>query len=357
MHYSKTLTLGNLTVKNRICIPPMVRYKTTDETGVVNDAYVQHYRNFAKGGSGLIIQEATCVSSDGKLVDSQLGIWDDSFIEGLSKITQAVHEEDGTIFIQLHHAGVAGIVEHPLCPDTYTFNGRYGLRVGKKMTLEDIRKIQDDFVHAARRAVEAGYDGIELHCCHGYLFCQFLNSRVNRRDDIYGTDPTRIVIEVIDRIRKEVSKDIVIGVRLGAFEPTLNDGIRHAKELAAAGAQFINLSYGFEGEMDKTVDPDSAFDPAIRELPDVIQAAAVIKKEVDVPVFAVYGIRLPEDAEKVLTLTGVDMVCVGRSMLVDPFWTKKALEGEIPGKCLDCKVCQWRIDNTKCAGRLLLARP
>lgn len=345
-----SLRIRNLTIKNRICVPPMVTFSlNSSEEGMSSDKNVNHYRSIARGGVGLIIQEATCVSPNGKLSQTQLGIWDDAHIEGLSKIVDAVHGEDCHIFVQIHHAGVVGIDENPLCPSAYTLKRKDSEVMGREMSLGDIHTIQNDFILAGKRAFDAGYDGVELHGCHSYLISQFLNKRVNTRQDIYGTDPLRFVTEIVDGIRSETSEDFVIGIRLGGFEPTLEDGIRHAKHLDEHGIDFIDVSYGFYQELDP-------FKPYDFPLKDVIYAAAVIKKAVSVPVFAVNQIRLPEDAKEVLAVTDVDMVDIGRSILVDYDWANKALSGITPGKCVDCKSCTWRYDHTKCPGRILLQR-
>ncbi|HEY8805228.1 MAG TPA: NADH:flavin oxidoreductase, partial [Clostridium sp.] len=125
----------------------------------------------------------------GNYQKKQLGIWEDDQIEGLKSIVNAVHEEDCPIFLQIHHAGVVGISEDPICPSAYEYKSYAGSVVGHEMTLEDIKSIQNDFIDAARRAYKAGYDGVELHGCHAYLISQFLNKKVNKRTDEYGKNP------------------------------------------------------------------------------------------------------------------------------------------------------------------------
>ena len=140
---------------------------------------------------------------------------------------------------------------------------------------------------------------------------------------------------------------MVDGRRISVVED--DPEVAHAKALADYGIGFLDISYGFSGEMDLTA-------PGDPDLMDIVRAAGAIRKAVDVPVFAVGGIRLPEDAQRVLRETNVDMVDVGRSALVDPEWPNRARRGEKPGKCLDCKVCQWRLDREKCPGRKMLEK-
>jgi 2,4-dienoyl-CoA reductase-like NADH-dependent reductase (Old Yellow Enzyme family) len=271
----------------------------------------------------------------------QLGLWEDGQIPGLRAIVEAVHQAGCPIFVQLHHGGIMSTGPEFLCPSAY----QMGHRQGREMTVAEIQEVQAAFVQSALRAYRAGYDGVELHGCHSYLLCQFLNRRVNRRQDQYGQRPVDFIGEIAAEIRAKTAPDFVIGIRLGAFEPTLQDGIDHAKALETLGLQFLDISYGFSNEMDTAAPGDPA-------LPDTIRAADAIAQAVNIPVCAVGRLRLPEDAERALQETHAALFAVGRSQLVDPAWTKKALSGEIPKKCLDCKTCQWRIDSAKCPGRL-----
>ena len=341
--------LKNLEIQNRICVPPMVCFGWSDESGMVVDKNVEHYRAMAKGGPGLIIQEATCVSENGRLSRAQLGIWSDAHVLGLKRIVEAVHGEGVSLLLQIHHAGVVSETEDPVCPSDYSlvFKGRE--RHGRELSVEEIQKIEGDFIEAARRAYEAGYDGVELHGCHNYLLCQFFNRRVNRRTDLYNAEDMQIVKNIIDGIRKVTPPEFVVGIRLGAFEPEISDGVAHAKKLEAMGIDFINVSYGFDKE-------------AVREKPqgypfaEAIYGAERIRAAVQVPVFAVYGIQDGETAEAVLKQTGADMVNIGRGVLVNYNWASDVKAGRNPGKCLYCKTCMWRSDPDRCAGKLLFNR-
>lgn len=346
---SDPLKIKNLTIKNRICVPPMVCYHWADESGQVTEKNIRHYQSIARGGAGLIIQEAACVSPDGRLSMDQLGIWRDEQIPGLKKITQAVHDEGVPIFIQLHHAGVLGAGEDLVCPSEYDCVFRDRPRHGRAMTAEEIHQVIGQFADAAKRAVLAGYDGIEIHGCHGYLLCQFLNRRVNQRTDEFNPDSMKIIEMILDGIRSQVPDDFIIGIRLGVFEPTLEDALAHARWLDRHGIDFIDASYGFNFEMDPVKPEDYP-------LLDVHYGAGEIKKAVHVPVFAVNSIDSPQKAQEVLDVTGVDMVDIGRGTLVNYSWANDALAGRDTGKCLHCPQCMWRIDWKKCPGRRLLER-
>ena len=347
------LSLKHLTLTNRICVPPMVCFNWSDESGIVSDKHVAHYKAIAQGEPGLIIQEATCIDPVGRLAASQLGIWSDDHIPGLKRIVDAVHAEGVPILVQIHHAGIMGLTNPAPCPSAYEFQRRDFTQQGAEMTLEQIDELRRNFAAAARRAQKAGYDGVELHGCHSYLLCQFLNNRVNKRTDKYA-DGMVLVEEILQDVREATGPDFIVGIRLGIFEPTLADGIDHAKRLAELGIDFLDLSYGFGPESD----PEK---PEDFPLADIIFGAgrvkaALVEAGADVPVFAVYGIQSAEQAQLALDLTDADMIDVGRGVLVNYDWAKDAKEGRDTGKCLYCPTCMWRVDAAQCAGRKLLLK-
>ncbi len=334
--------IKSVKIRNRICVPPMVVGLTED--GYVTPENVNRYEMLAKGGAGLIIQEATCINIDGRLSKNQLGIWKDDQIEGLKSIVNAVHAEDCKIFIQIHHAGVTGIAENPICPSPYEYNNFGKTVVGREMTDTDIKAVQKDFIQAARRAYEAGYDGIELHGCHAYLISQFLNKKVNKRTDKYGNNPERFVTEILSEIRKVTPETFIVGIRLGGFEPTLEAGIHYAKVLEQSGVDFFDISYGFFSEQEIVVSEGYKYSNAV-------YAAEKIKEVVSAPVFAVNQISSAATAEEILNETKVDIVDIGRGILINPNWANDAKEGKDTGKCLNCSKCMWFGQSQVCAGR------
>ncbi len=340
-----SLKIRNTKLNNRIAVPPLVVFNWSDDTGYVTQKNIAHYEAIAKGGAGLIIQEATCINKDGRLADTQLGIWEDGQIAGLKEIVDGVHRHGTPILVQIHHAGIVGISKDAVCPSDFTCMVREAPKKGRGLTIEELHAIQQDFISAARRAYQAGYDGVELHGCHSYLISQFLNTKVNRRDDAYGQKPQLFALEIMEAIRKSTSPDFIIGMRLGGFEPTLEDAITNARVFAQHGIDYLNISYGFAQQSTPTVPQDYPFK-------DIIYAAQKIKEAVDVPVFAVNGINTAKLAEDILEQTNVDMVNIGRGTLVNYNWANDAKAGRDVGTCLYCKTCMWRIDPAKCPGRL-----
>jgi 2,4-dienoyl-CoA reductase-like NADH-dependent reductase (Old Yellow Enzyme family) len=339
------VVIKNIKVKNRIAVPPMVVYTWSDDTGYVTQNNIDHYEAIAKGGAGLIIQEGTCVNKKGRLTDTQLGIWEDAQVVGLKRITDAVHRQGTPIFVEIHHAGVVGIAEEVVCPSDYECMVKGQLKKGRELTIDELHAIQQDFILAAKRAYKAGYDGVEIHACHSYLISQFLNRRVNRRDDLYGQHPEFFALEIIREIRQQTPSNFIIGIRLGGFEPTLEDGIAYARIFEESGVDFLDISYGFVQEATPIVPKDYPFK-------DIIYAAQKIKEAVSIPVFAVNGINSSELADKILEQTDVDMVDIGRGTLVNYNWVNDAKAGRDVGTCLYCKTCMWRVDPMKCPGKL-----
>ncbi len=343
------MQLRGLELKNRICVPPMYNAGWTDDSGLVSDDHVAHYAALAAGGPALIIQEATCIDPDGRLAPDQLGAWSDEQIPGLRRIAEAVHAHGVPILMQIHHAGIMSCTDVKLCPSDYAFERRGRLLEGKEMTPLAVDTVREKFIAAAVRAVEAGYDGVELHGCHNYLLCQFMNRKVNRRWDSYGSDDMKLVLEIVRGIRAAVPDDFIVGIRLGAFEPTLSEAITHAQRLDEAGIDFINVSYGFDHEQETRKPEDFPFK-------DVIYAAGEIKKAVRAPVFAVNGIKSADKAEAILQETGVDMVNIGRGFLVNYNWANDAAAGLDTGKCIECPKCYWRRQRDTCPGRDMLEK-
>ena len=339
------ITIRGKQIKNRIVMPPMVCFGYAGEDGKVTEKNLQHYEARARGGAGLIIIEATCVSRDGRLADMQLGLWDDSQIEGFSRIARVCHQYGARVLVQIHHAGLAAprsVTSSPLAPSDYTAKGRFGTTINARaLTVEEIHTIQADFAAAAVRAQKAGLDGVELHGAHGYLISQFLSPLVNRREDVCGgslLNKTRFVTETIYEIREAAGKDFIIDFRMGCNEPDLAAGIEIAQALEKAGVDLLHVSTG----MTTLNHPDS--EPQIPVPPDfkynwIVYGGTEIKKNVRIPVITVNGIRTPEQAGYLVENGLADLVAVGKGLLIDPDWAEKARQKQEVNACIDCKAC------------------
>ncbi|MBR6738684.1 MAG: NADH:flavin oxidoreductase [Oscillospiraceae bacterium] len=341
------LSLKGHSMKNRLILPPMVKYSRKNSNGFVEEEDLLHYEAPARSGMGAVIVEAACVDPEGRLHPHQLGIWDDAFLPGLARLSTAIHKHGALALIQIHHAGLLSHTAQPLSSSPCSRDHRGKHFIAREMTQSEISATIQNFSQAARRAEAAGFDGVEIHGCHHYLISQFLSSRVNHRNDIYGQKREQLALEILTAVKNAVTENFIVGVRLGAFEPTLEDGLYYAKTLETAGADYLNISYGafFDHSPEK---------PAGYPYVEAIYGAQEIKRCVDVPVFAVNSITSAQMAEDVLRTTGVDGVCIGRGVLVNPDWAADAMAGRDTGRCFHCSLCHWRGDLPFCPGRVEL---
>ena len=290
-------------LRSRICVPPLVIYTWGDDTGCVTDRHISHYRALANGGAGLVIQEATAVCREGRLTLDQLGIWEDGQVSGLRRIADTLHAADMPAIVQLSHAGLMGAVpEYRVSPSGFQYEADGELRTGRALDAEEISTIEQCFIDGARRASEAGFDGVELHASHGYLLSEFMNTAVNRRSDAYGADGLLILKNIIEGIRGVTPPGFLLGVRMGAFEPDLAAGIRNAKQLEAWGVDFLDVFYGCDWVAQLETPAGYPFNASI-------YGAKCIKQAVQLPVFAVNQIRTGEHGGGRQGLAG--QLCVG----------------------------------------------
>ena len=331
------IQVRSLSVKNRVVLPPLV-ICGLHRDGLVNDAVLDHYEAFAKGGCGTVIVEATCVLPEGRLAGPQLGLWEDGHIDGMKRIADRVLPHGPLLLVQIHYASKQGEPDNvvQVGPSEYTnHDGPH-----RALSTSEVEHIRDGFVAAAVRAEKAGFHGVELHGAHGYLLCAFMNSRYNCRDDRYG-DTTQLMREIIEGIRQSTGKDFILTARIGVDNPDIATGIANCKALEP-GLDLLNNSSGM-GREDRL--------PIAEGFPfsELAWLGCEIKKHVSKPVIAVGGLEDPAMAQKLISESWADFAAVGRGMLVDPEWTNKALAGEPVKPCLKCKAgCQWFNRHEKC---------
>lgn len=334
--------IKNLEIKNRIVLPPMVCFGYSDENSYVSEKNIRHYEKIAKAGTGLIIVEATAVSKNGRLSSNQLGIWDDKYIGGLSKIVEACHGYGAKVFLQIHHAGLR--TPKDVNEDTATSSAYSDKRISARaLTREEIKIIEEDFVNAGLRAEKAGFDGIEIHGAHSYLMTQFFSKKVNKRKDDYGgsfNNRLTMTRNVFNGLKEKVSDEFIIGIRMGSNENNLENSIEMAKEFEKMGMDYLHVSTGFDNT---PIDVEIA-----KEFPCnwIVYGGVKIRENVNIPVIAVNQIKKPEDGKYLIENKLVDFVAIGRGQLADHNFTKHIKEGSII-KCLECKPCRWftRADN------------
>lgn len=262
MAYEKLLepiTINGMTLRNRMCVSPLATNFGTRQ-GFVTDQTINYYAERAKGGFGLIEIEVTAVRPQGRSVTRELGVWSDEYIEGLSKLAAAIHEHGAKTILQLHHCGrassletindgIAGkdlLLEAPSPIADCLMNDP----AVHEFTTEEVYGVIDDFVKAAVRAQKAGFDGVQIHCTHGYLLAQFLSRHANKRVDEFGgsiRNRAKIVTSIIDGVRKACGPDFVIDLRITADEFTEEGVDPHesaifVKLFKEAGIDMVNVT-------------------------------------------------------------------------------------------------------------------
>lgn len=342
--------IGPLRLKNRIIMGPMgTNYGTTDGFSTERDKL--YYAERAKGGVAMIVTEAMNISAGARNHNNSLCIYHDQFIPGVSAVVRAIQDNGALTVAQINHRGqllkrsVLGM--EPVGPTA----GRHpntGEPV-RALRVDEIRNIQRDFLDATRRLWRAGYDAVEIHAANGYLFQQFFSQRFNRRDDQYGgslDNRMRLLLETVGLIRDELP-DFPLLVRISATEYvdggyTEEEAIALVQALEKAGVSAIDLSGGTNESpllsrycIQPPSFPRRCLEPYARPL----------RQAVKVPVIIAGRIITPEDAEAVLQAESADFISLGRALIADPHWCRKAF-GEIAAPirpCISCNVCFERL--------------
>ncbi|REE91346.1 2,4-dienoyl-CoA reductase-like NADH-dependent reductase (Old Yellow Enzyme family) [Paenibacillus taihuensis] len=311
-----------LNLKNRIVMAPMCQYSVDAKDGTPNEWHYVHYVSRAIGGTGLIIMEMTDVEPNGRITDRCLGLWSDEQIPAYRRIIDEVHRHGAKIGIQIAHAGrKAEDAAEPVAPSAIAFNESY--RKPRALRVDEIEALVVKFGEAARRAVEAGVDTIELHGAHGYLIHQFHSPVVNKREDEYGQDRAKFGCEVIAAVKSVMPADMPLIMRVSAAEfsdggYTVEEGIEIFRRYQDAGVDMFHASSGGEA-------PVGSIKPAIYAGYQVPLARAM-KDALGVPVIAVGLLDEPKLADATLAHGHADLVAVARGMLRDPYWALHALQ-------------------------------
>ncbi|HID11891.1 MAG TPA: FAD-dependent oxidoreductase [Candidatus Latescibacteria bacterium] len=327
-----------LSLRNRIVMAPMGTWYA-DEEGFVTDRLVAYYRERARGGVGLVIVEHTAVALEGRSSRRMLCAYDDRYIPGLARLAEAVHGEGAKIALQLNHVGRTASFDVTGLPAVgpSTVGKSRDRRTPHELSEEEIPLRVEYFTRAALRAREARFDAVELHGAHGYLINQFLSPWTNKRTDRYGgstENRCRFAVEVLRRVRELVGDDFPVWFRVDGDEGLEEQGIRsdEAKRicriLEEAGSDAIHVSFG-HGE-------GTLYASAPYYLPQghLLKYAKAIRDIVSVPVIGVGNIVDPEVAEKALREGYADLVALGRALLADPEWPRKAQEGRRIRPCI-----------------------
>ena len=307
MLLNKEFKLKNIILRNRIVLPPMAREDSIE--GKVSESLIEYYRIRAEC-TGLIIVEHAYISEEGKASKKQLSMADDSVIDSYKALTDAIHKENSYAIAQLNHAGKEAIVSDPLNVNA--------------MSTEDIEKLKNDFINASIRTKKAGFDGVEIHSAHGYFLNQFYSPYTNTRTDEYGgsiENRLRIHEEIIEEVRKALGEDYIIAIRFGAYD-YLEDGSKleeipiAVKSFVDSGVDLIDISGGL-----------CRYNSPVSKEPGYFkQLSKIAKESTDVPVILTGGVKKARDAETLLKEGYADLIGIGRAMIMDGEWSRKAIK-------------------------------
>ncbi|WP_288479115.1 NADPH dehydrogenase NamA [uncultured Clostridium sp.] len=313
----KEFSLKNLNLRNRVVMAPMCMYMAEND-GMVNDFHYVHYLNRAIGGVSAIILEATAVEARGRISDRDLGIWDDKHIDGLKKLAEGIKKYGAYAGIQLGHAGRKCEIksENIIAPSAIAFSSEYKTPI--EMSKTEMEEVKIAFREGARRALEAGFDFIEIHGAHGYLLSEFLSPLANKREDEYGgslENRARFLVEIIREIKKVWPEDKALLLRVSSKDYV--EGGNTKVEMAEIinivkkeGVDLINVSTG-----------GIVSDAVINAYPGYqVPDAEYIKEKCNIPVMAGGLITTTAQGTEIIENNRADLVFLGRVLLRDPYW-------------------------------------
>lgn len=322
---TKPIQLNCLTIKNRLVMPPMATAKSAPG-GLVNQELRDYYRERALYSRvGLIITEHSYINIQGKAGEHQLSMASDNVVETMRTLTDTIHKTDVKLMAQINHAGSRAASDNTGCEPVgpsgilHPNGGKNAPEMPRELTREEIRRITEDFAQAARRAKEAGFDGVEIHSAHGYLLNQFYSPLTNKRSDEYGADTmenrTRFHVEVIRAVRAMVGPDYPVAIRLGGCDyreggSTVEDCAEACGIFEKEGVDLLDITGGLFGYTR----------PGHTEPGYFKEMSGAVKKAVKIPVLVTGGVKTMEAAEELLREGFADMVGVGRAIFQDPGW-------------------------------------
>ncbi len=338
--------INSMTLANRF-----VRSATWEgmasEDGAVTSKLIDTVRDLAAGGVGLIISGHSYVLPEGQAGPLQMGIYKDDLVDGLKSMTDAVHQAGGKMVAQLAHAGTFAAETLTRTPPHVVslFDG-LAKTPRHELTISDIRKLVPAYVRAAERAKAAGFDGVQIHAAHGYLFSQFLSPVYNRRQDAYGgslENRSRALCETVAAVRQAVGPDFPVLVKINAWDDvegglTLEDSVAAAGLLQNAGIDAIEVSGGILTS--KTLSPSRLGINKPEKEAYFEQGAAACKQALNIPVILVGGIRSLEKAKELVAGNIADYISMCRPLIREPGLINRWRSGDTnPALCSSDNLC------------------
>lgn len=329
------IQFGSLQLQNKIVIAPMCQYSATEQ-GEITYWHEQQWANYALSGAGLCIVEATAVQAEGRISYADLGLWNDQQADQIKRLLQKVKSISPMPFaIQLAHAGRKASTDKPWAgKGQFKPEEPHGWQTvsaseiafqshehpPKALSRDEIQHVIQDFAASARRAVEAGFELIEIHAAHGYLLHQFMSPLSNQRDDEYGgsfENRIRLTLDVLKAVKAAVPQDYPVGIRISATDWmegveswNLASSVQLSQQLEALGVAYIHVSSAGL-HVEQKIEIGASYQ---------VPFAQAIKKAVNVPVIAVGLITEAQQAEQILQHEQADAIAIARAVLYDPRW-------------------------------------
>ena len=350
-------SFSGLNLRNRL-VRSATYEKRADEDGFVTESLIELYEDLTRGGIGLMITGNALVHPSGRTITQMLCIHSDIYIQGLRKLTAAVHEMKGIIAIQLVHGGRQSFPvllggSDPLAPSA-VFDTSTKI-MPRAMTDTEIWEMVDAFGDAARRGRIAGFDAVQIHGAHGYLVSEFLSPHTNRRDDYWGGDEERrfhFVEEVYKAMRKEVGEDYPLMIKMNADDLMegglkVDGAVRIAARLEELGLDAVEVSGGMYESSRKTAQPD-ILDPEDEAY--FRDRGKAFKSSLHIPVILVGGMRSRTVMEEVLQKGEADLISMARPLIREPDLPNKFREGKVRADCISCNGCMdfGKLDIVEC---------
>ncbi|MFW9922182.1 MAG: hypothetical protein ACFFDW_02725 [Candidatus Thorarchaeota archaeon] len=351
----ESFQLKNITLKNRILRSATTSY-WSDDQGILRDVILDYYRELAQNELGLIIKGHSYVHEDGKAHNGQSGLTNEKHLPQMAKLTSLVHSYDVPIIAQLNHAGYSSI-GRKITASHY----RRETFEAKEASIDEIKSIIESFANAAELAIQAGFDGVQIHAAHGYLISQFLSDRINKRKDQYGgnlENRARFLIEVFKTIQKKIGSKPIIGMKINCDDFALEgglqieDSIQVNQILVAKGIDFIEISGGGP-EQNRDV-------RKIRAKPDenapYYEAnfsghMEKIRKAIpNFPFALVNGIRSRKVMDAILENDLADLISMSKPFIREPDFIRKLKTEQKRSECIDCNKC---VSNERFGTRML----
>ena len=325
-----TFEIGGLEIKNRLVASAMFEYAADD--GKITATFLNHYRQLAQGGWGLVITGMQAVSASGAIAPIMVNAAYPGYVEDMSEVVAAVHANGAKIFVQLQHAGAR----------TFPAEGydKFGV---DDATAEQLDTVVEKFGLAAANCKAAGVDGVQIHAAHGFLINSFLSPSTNHRADNFGgsiENRARLLLAVYDSIRANVGADFIVGVKFpfsDLIEPdiTPEESLSVLAELERRGLDFVEISSGLVMDGSKV-----SFTPRIgKDEAPFLRSATLAADKLDIPVVSVCGYRTPDFIEKVLRETKIAAVSFGRPTVREPDLPNRWRVNKSRAKCISCNKC------------------